>query len=49
MNFGADKNSSLYIDNKKKYILNLGEGPTQITRWHNSDCRKKVFNKYYWA
>ena len=25
----ADTSSSLYVDNKKKYILILGEGPTQ--------------------
>ena len=27
--FGADMNSSVHIDNKRKYILVLGEGPTQ--------------------
>ena len=27
--FGADMNSSVHIDNKNKYILILGEGPTQ--------------------
>ena len=27
--FGADMSSSLHIDNKNKYILTLGEEPTQ--------------------
>ena len=27
--FGVDMSSSVYIYNKKKYILILGEGPTQ--------------------
>ena len=27
--FGVDMNSSVRIDNKKKYILILGKGPTQ--------------------
>ena len=27
--FGADMSSSVYIDNKGKYIVILGEGPTQ--------------------
>ena len=27
--FGADMNSSVHIDNKRKDIFNLGEGPTQ--------------------
>ena len=27
--FGTDMNSSIHIDNKKKYILVLGRGPTQ--------------------
>ena len=27
--FGADKSSSVHVDNKGKYILILGEGPTQ--------------------
>ena len=27
--FGADMSSSVYIDNKSKDILILGEGPTQ--------------------
>ena len=27
--FGADISSSVHIDNKNKYILILGEGPTQ--------------------
>ena len=27
--FGADMSSSVHIDNKRKYILILGEGPTQ--------------------
>ena len=27
--FGADMSSSLHIDNKKKYILISGKGPTQ--------------------
>ena len=27
--FGVDNSSSVHIDNKKKYILVLGKGPTQ--------------------
>ena len=27
--FGADMSTSVHIDNKKKYILVLGRGPTQ--------------------
>ena len=27
--FGADMSSSVHVDNKRKYILILGEGPTQ--------------------
>ena len=27
--FGADISSSVHIDNENKYILILGEGPTQ--------------------
>ena len=27
--FGVDMSSSVYIDNKGKYILILGKGPTQ--------------------
>ena len=27
--FGADMSSSVHVDNKKKYILILGEGPMQ--------------------
>ena len=29
MQFGADMNSSIHVDNKGKVILILGEGPTQ--------------------
>ena len=29
INFGADMNSSVHVDNKRKGILILGEGPTQ--------------------
>ena len=29
INFGVDMSSSIHVDNKKKYILILGEGPTQ--------------------
>ena len=27
--FGVDMSSSVHVDNKEKYILILGEGPTQ--------------------
>ena len=27
--FGVDMNSSVHIDNKKKYNLSIGKGPTQ--------------------
>ena len=27
--FGADMNSSVHIDNKNKYIVIIGKGPTQ--------------------
>ena len=29
MQFGADMNSSILVNNKRKIILILGEGPTQ--------------------
>ena len=32
--------SSVHVDNKKKYILTFGEGPTQ--RLNDTDCGKKV-------
>ena len=30
INFGVDMSSSVHVDNKKKDILILGEGPTQV-------------------
>ena len=43
--FGAEMNSSIPIDNKGKYILILGKGPTQgfINWWEFINCRKNVF------
>ena len=40
--FGVDMSSSVYVDNKKKDILNLGGNKVHHrNRWLNSDCRKK--------
>ena len=41
--FGVDISSFAHVDNKKKYILILGKGPTQGLE-HNTNCRKNVFN-----
>ena len=38
--------SSVHVDNKKKYILILGEGPTQGLD-DTTLTAKKVFNKFY--
>ena len=43
MIFGVNMSSPPYIDNKKRYILVLSEGPTTI-RWYNNNCRKILFN-----
>ena len=39
--------SSVHVDNKKKDILILGEGPTQRLDDTTLNCRKKVFNQFY--
>ena len=41
--FGVDMSSSPVIDNKKKYILILGKGPTQGQE-HTLSAEKNVFN-----
>ena len=41
--FEAGMSFSVHVDNKKKDILILGEGPTQELLDDNTDCRKKVF------
>ena len=38
--FGADMNSSVHVDNKKKDILILGKGPTQGLREHSLTAEK---------
>ena len=40
--FGVDMSSSSKTENRKKYILILGKGPTQ--RLVNTECRKNVFD-----
>ena len=40
--FGVDMSSSTKTDNRKKYILILGKGPTQGLE--NTECRKNVFD-----
>ena len=42
--FVVDMSSYVHMDNKKKYILILGEGLTQGLDDRTLDCRKKVFN-----
>ena len=44
INFGLDMTSSAHVDNKKKYILILGKGPTQGLELTLTDCRKNVFD-----
>ena len=39
--FGVDISSSLHADNKKKHILILGEGPTQILDGTTLTAEKK--------
>ena len=45
--FGVDMSFSAHIDNKKKDILILGEGPTQGLE-HTLNCRKNVLDLFYW-
>ena len=40
---------SVYVDNKKKDILILGEGPTQGLDDNTLTAEKKVFNQFYRA
>ena len=42
--FGVDMSSSVPIDNKKKDLLILGEGPTQGLDHTTSTAEKKVLN-----
>ena len=35
---------SVHVDNKKKYILILGEGPTQTLNATTLTTEKKIFN-----
>ena len=39
--------SSVHVDNKKKYILILGEGPTQRLDGTTLTAEKKIFNQLY--
>ena len=41
INFGVDMSSSVHVDNKKKYILILGEGPTQRLDGTTMSAEKK--------
>ena len=42
--FGADMSLSVYVDNKGKYILILGFGPTQRLGEHSLTAEKNVLN-----
>ena len=42
--FGVDMGSSVHVDNKKKYILIFGEGPTQGLDDRTLIAEKNVFN-----
>ena len=44
--FGVDMSSSVYIDNKKKYILVLGKRPTQGSE-HASSAEKMYSILFY--
>ena len=46
--FGVDVSSSVHVDNKKKDVLVLGEGPTQGLDGITLTAEKKVFNQLYW-
>ena len=46
MIFGADMSSSVHVDNKKKDILIVGEGPTQELD-DTTLSAKKVFDHFY--
>ena len=45
--FGVDMSSSVLVDNKKKYILILGEGPTQGLDGTTLIPEKNLFNQLY--
>ena len=45
--FGVAISSSVYIDNKKKHILILGESPTQGLDSTTITQKKQVFNQLY--
>ena len=49
MIFGVDMSSSVHVDNnnKKKYIIIVGEGPTQGLDNTTLTADKKVFNQFY--
>ena len=40
--FGVDVSSSVHVDNKKKYILILGKGPTQGLGEHSLTAEKCI-------
>ena len=39
--FGVDMSSSVHVDNQKKYVLMLGEGPTQVLHGTTLIAEKK--------
>ena len=43
--FGVDMSSSVHVNNKKKYILILGEGPTQGLDWLQKNCIQSALLK----
>ena len=45
--FGVDMSSSVHVDNKKKDISIVGEGPTQGLDGATLTEEKKKFNKFY--
>ena len=41
--FGVDMSSSVHFDNKKKYFFSSWLRSYTRSRWHNINCRKKLF------
>ena len=46
--FGADMNSSVHVDNKKKYFDSWQWSNIRI-RQYQLDCRERIFDQFYKA